>query len=350
MNPCCIRLVVASVALASCTGQTRATPPAGPQKREPAPASAEPVAARARFVAPRPADRVLALEAAGRLLAPPNARAELTMPVAAQVLRVRTSEGQHVERGQVVVELAVPEAARAAGQLEGARLRIAAYRARLDQLELLRGEGLARGQELAEARARLAEAQASEREALAFSQTMESLGLRRQGNHYELVAPLSGTVVAVHAPLGSVRGPADGALFEIVGGAPTRVEARFAFALPERAEYRLLARDGEPIALRLIAQSPEVTQEDASRRAWFEAAQPIALPLGSPVRVRMLAKPGSWVVPESALVEKDGRRGLRTQRAAFVPVTLIARLGSEALVAAELSPDDRLAEEGTPAP
>jgi multidrug efflux pump subunit AcrA (membrane-fusion protein) len=181
------------------------------------------VSATARFLPLRAPETVHALEAAGKLLAPPNTRAELTMPLPSSVLRVRVAEGQRVERGQVLVELAVPEAARAAGQLEGARLRGDAYRARLQHLEALRTEGLARGAELADARSRLAEAQAAEHEALGMLQTVESAGLRRHGQRYDVISPLAGIVVEIDAPLGSMRGPSDGPLVKISGGAPTRV-------------------------------------------------------------------------------------------------------------------------------
>ncbi len=329
--------------LAACTGAQ----PQVAEKVMPETASgAEPaMSAEQRFVPVRAPEGVHALEAAGRLLAPPNAHAEITLPLAASVLHVSVNEGQRVERGDVIADVAMPEAARAAGRVEGARLRIDAYRERLAHLDALRSEGLARGSEVADARARLAEAQADEHEALAMLQTVESVGLRRRGNRYEVTAPLSGVVVQVDAPIGSVRGPSDKPIVRITGGAPTRIEARFAFPLPADAAYELIDVSGRATPVFLVAQAPEVMVGDAARVAWFDAKTPLLSPQGSAVRVRMVPASGGFVVPSAALIKQAGGFVVRTRRAGNVEVALLVSLGGEALVRGALTADDVVAEQ-----
>lgn len=298
-----------------------------------------------RFSPVRSPDTVHALEASGRLLAPPNSHAEVTLPLSAAVLHVKAVEGQSVERGTVLAEVAMPDASRAVGQMEGARLRSEAYRSRLEHLEKLQAEGLARGSELAEARARMAEANADEHEALAVLSTVESAGLRRRGNRYEVLSTMAGVVVSVDAPIGAMRGPSDPPLFHIAGGAPSRVEARFSFPLPAEASYELVDSSGRTFPLSLVSQAPEVMAADATRLAWFDAKAPLPLPQGGAVRVRVVAPTGSFVVPSTALVRERGDLSVRTRRAGLVQVQLLTSLGSEALVRGALVAEDVVAEE-----
>jgi multidrug efflux pump subunit AcrA (membrane-fusion protein) len=236
----------------------------------------------------------------------------------------------------------MPELARAQGQLEGARLRAEAYAARLKQLEELRSEGLARGADLAEARARLAEAQAAAREADALIGSVESAGVKRHGKHYDVVAPLAGVVVAVNAPLGSTRGPSDGAVCTIAGGRATRVEARFGFDLPKQASYELWALGRRQSGLRLVAQAPEVSVNDATRSAWFELTDKTDLPQGTSVRVRMQVPEGTWVVPQNSLSQREPESV--TTAHGSVNVEVLTMFGPEVLVRGALSAEDSVAE------
>jgi hypothetical protein len=297
-----------------------------------------------RWVAVQEANNAPAFELIGRLLPPPNAHAELTLPLPATVLRVLVDHGKQVERGAPLVEVAMPEAARATGRLEGARLRMEAYRARLTHLETLRTEGLARGAELADARARLAEASADEHEALAVQQMVEAAGLRRRGNHYEVLAPLSGVVVEVDAPLGSMRGPSDGPVVKISGGTPTRIEARASFPLPKGARYEWVAGLPGAPALRLVSEAPEIMPEDATHLVWFDAERPIELPHGSIVHVRVVPPDNSWLVPSTAVLHDAAQPAVRTRRAGRVAVDVLCDMGNDTLVRGALQSSDMVAE------
>ncbi len=309
-----------------------------------APAAAA-VSSATRWQPPRSPEGVHALEAVGRLLPPPNSRAELTMPLPATVLHVFVVPGRTVERGEVLLDVAVPQAASAEGQLAGARLRENALQARLSRLQQLSQEGLVRASEIAEARARLADAQAVAREAQALLGAVRAAGLRRRGEKCELRSPIAGVVVEVNAPLGSVRGPGDGPVVTISGGQPTRVEARFAFPLPRDAAYVLIDDAQQEHPLSLVSQAPEVMPQDAMRLTWFDAQAPLALPHGAAVRVQMRPPKDAWVVPASALLREGVVLRVLTAKRGAVAVELMAPLGSEMLVRGALTAGDLVAED-----
>lgn len=302
-----------------------------------------------RWTAVRRAADVRSFEATGRLLAPPQARAEVTLPLSATIIGLRVAAGEQVRAGQLLAEVAIPEAARAQGQLDGARLRASALSARLSQLQELRSEGLARGGELADAQARLAEANASEREASALLDTVASTGIRRHDKHYDVLAPIAGTVVATNAPLGSSRGPQDGPICVISAGAASRVEARFGFDLSTLggASYELWSQTARVAGLRLVAQAPDVNPGDATRLAWFDLVEPVALPQGSLARVRLHLPDDCWVVPLEAL-STGAALSVETSRGQRVPLQLLATLGREALVRGPLAADDLVAQREQP--
>jgi hypothetical protein len=202
---------------------------------------------------------------------------------------------------------------------------------------------LVRGAELAEARARLAEAQAAAREAEALIDTVESVGVHRHGKHYDVVAPLAGVVVTVNAPIGSTRGPSEGPVVVISGGDASRVEARFGFSLPRSAEYELWAQGRRQSALRLIAQAPEVSANDATRAAWFELVDKTELAQGSAVLVRLRMPADTWVVPQSSLALQEPTT-LSSARGPL-KVEVLTTFGTEALVRGALNADDSVAEQ-----
>lgn len=331
-------------ALAGCSAAAES--PVTPEAARPEPPSAADSNHEIRSPIRRASD-VRSFEATGRLLTPPQASAELTLPLQATITALHAAPGDRVEAGQVLAHLVVPEAARAFGQLEGAELRAAAHAARLEQLEALRGEGLARGAELADARARLAEAKAAEHEARALLDTLASAGLYRRSRSHELRAPVAGVVTALNATLGSTRGPSDGPVYAIAAGQPRRIEARFAFELPRGAHFELWARERRVASLRLVNEAPQIDPGDATRIAWFDASEPVDLPHGSTVRVRVRLPEDSWVIPRKAL-RPGSPPTVHTQRTGALPVELLATLGSEALVRGALRPEDLVREAEAP--
>lgn len=270
-------------------------------------------------------------EGTGQLLAPARGRASVALPLTASIVELRADKGQEVRENDVLAVVIIPEAARAAAQLAGERLRQEAYRERLQHLERLRAEGLARAGEITEYKARLRESEASALEAQALLATIEATGLRRRGRGYEVRAPLSGVIVELHAALGGVHGPSDGPLLVVLGGVATRVETRFAFAPPLDVSYRLLAPSGASVGLRMSAKAPQLSAADATQVCWLELEQPIDLAPGTLVRVQIVPAPDLWVVPQSALTP-----ALQPSGADAIVPTVLATLGDQALVRARL--------------
>jgi biotin carboxyl carrier protein len=289
------------------------------------------------WVHPQSLDDNDVFQGAGPLLAPAQARASVALPFTASVTELRADKGQHVREGAVLATVVIPDAARAAAQLDGERLRQEAYRERLQHLERLRAEGLVRAGEVAELKARLRESEATALEAQALLATIEATGLRRRGRGYEVVAPLTGVVVELRAARGGVHGPSDGPLLVVAGGLATRVEARFAFAPPDGVGYRMIAPDGSVTGVRLSAKSPQLSAADATQVCWFELEQPTELAPGTLVRVQVVPAPDLWIVPRSALTT-----GLRLATGATVAARVLATLGDQALVRASLAADAQL--------
>lgn len=278
-----------------------------------------------------------AFDATGQLLAPADARASVALPLTASVIELRTDKGQHVQKGAVLAVVVMQEAARAAAQVEGERLRQEAYRERVQHLERLRAEGLARAGDIAELKARLRESEATTLEAQALLATIEATGLRKRGRTYEVRAPLTGVVVELHASRGVVHGPSDGPLLVVAGGEATRLEARFAFAPPPDVAYRALTPDGRTLSLRLRATAPQLSAADAAVQAWFDLQDPTEVAPGTLVRVQIVPAPDLWIVPRSALGP-----ALRPLGGAAVTARVLATLGDQALVRAQLPADARL--------
>lgn len=276
-------------------------------------------------------------EATGQLLAPAQARASVALPLTASVIELRSDKGQHVAQGDVLAVVIIPEAARAAAQVEGERLRQDGYRERIQHLERLRAEGLARVGDISELKARLRESEATTLEARALLETIEAAGLRKRGRTYEVVAPITGVVLELRAARGDVYGPSDGALISLAGGAATRVEARFAFAPPRDVSYRLLAPDGRTVGLRYGASAPQLSTADATLTCWFDLQEPIDLAPGTMVRVQIVPAPDLWVVPRSAIGPT-----LQPVQGPGVAARVYATLADQALVRAQLPADGRL--------
>jgi multidrug efflux pump subunit AcrA (membrane-fusion protein) len=311
-------------------------------------ASAEaPVSRVGRWVAPRSPELAPALELPARVLSPPDGRAELAAPVEATITRVHVAEGQRVRAGDRLVDLHVPEAIRAEGALAGARLRAAAHGERLGVLVALQREGLARGGELADVRARHAEALADERGALASLRALDLAGVAKHGDQRSLVSPIEGVVLGVSAPLGASRGPDDPPLVTIAGGRARRLEARASFTLPKGGTFTLAQPGEAPIALELVSEAPQVSVHDSTRLVWLDLREPTALAHGALVRVRYAPEKGSWLVPRGAVVREAGRSIVHTKARGAVPVTVLGELPPDALVAGALEASDRVAEEGS---
>jgi multidrug efflux pump subunit AcrA (membrane-fusion protein) len=277
------------------------------------------------------------LEAPAVAIAPATASAALGMPLTGRVTRVRVRLGQHVERNQPLIDVAMPELIRAAAAIEAADLRQRAYSERLAHLQTLAASGLARGSELSEARAQLALVQAdkaSARASLRAAGVTDVSGL--EDGVAALRAPIAGTVVTLDARVGEVREPVGRPLLELAADAPVQIEVRFAYPPPASARFAWVASSG-PIPLVLEAVSPRVNAADGTWSAWLHEVEGSAIAAGSASLVRIEAPADAVVFPSSAL---DPTQHV-TRAGARVPVQVFMR-GQGEVIATGLAAGDEI--------
>lgn len=343
-------VLASSLATAFAAGCSKPSETAAPLVGASAGASAEVAVSRVgRWVAPRSPEAAPALELPARVLSPPDGRAELAAPVESTIAKVHVAEGQRVRAGERLVDLHVHEAVRAEGALAAARLRANAHGERLGVLVTLQREGLARGAELADVRARHAEALADERQALASLRALDLAGVAKHGEHRALVSPIDGVITSVAAPLGASRGPDDPPLVTIAGGRAKRLEARASFSPPRGGTFTLLRGGEPPLPLELVSEAPGVASHDSTRLVWLELREPAELVQGALVRVRFTPAKGAWLVPAAAITRDRDRFVVHTRTRGIVPVTVLAELLPDALVSGALEASDRVAEDGAAA-
>jgi multidrug efflux pump subunit AcrA (membrane-fusion protein) len=342
------RAVVAMV-LASACEKTPAT-----MVLSPPPALAA-TSATTRWVETRSAEDTALLEAPARVLPSPEGIASLSPPLQARVVKLRVRPGQRVAAQDPIIDVLMPELLHAAGDLVGEQLKVDAFTKRRAQLELLKGEGLARLAELAEVDALLATARA---DAQAARATLRASGVSDKQAEalvngdgvLSLRSPIAGLVTAVDAVPGEVRDPAGKPMVQIVGAGEGRVEARLP-SIPGGGAHFLFLAGSVAAPVELISISPRFEQSDGARLAWF-SADAGALPIGATGRVRVSADPSWRVVPSRSLIERSGAARVRVKTAEgsqLVDVQLIAKSGAEAVVTG-LAENAVVAADGTEAP
>lgn len=320
----------------------------------PAPPAAPPAqsSARTAWVHPRPPQGVALTEAPAQVLAPPEGAAALGLPFRGSVTRIGVRPGQKVRKGEVLVEVLMPEVVRAAGDFEAASLRREAYERRTEQLKALREQGMARVFELAEAEANLAEARAAQRSAQALLRVAglegsAAAGVAQRGT-VPLRSPVDGIITAVDAVLGEMRESGSAPLVRIAGEGPARLEARLSHALPEEASFEFSAPGLGAVPVKLVGRAPAVDVRDGTTAAWFEPEPARTLPAGlqGTVRVKADGLPEVTVVPARALVLEGGevavlvREGEGHRRQ---PVRVVVQSGADALVRGPLKETDAVA-------
>lgn len=304
----------------------------------PPPPTAAASSVDAAWVAVRAANRHALLEIPAVALAPPDARAQISVASRARVLRVLVAPGDEVAAGAPLVEVAYPELAVAAAAHLAAADQLAAQERRRAQLETLRAEGLARVGDLATVEVEIARLR-GERDVAAATLRAAGLapadapGLVASAGKSPLRAPFAGVVVATDAAIGQLREADGGPLVELAAGGARRIEARITDALPEGAPLRFVAASGGERPARVIRRDPR-RDSDGTSRVWLEI-EGDDLPAGEPGRLRAVVGEDVVVVPAAAIAQ-DATGDHVWRRAADgrqrVAVTVVMRSGADALV------------------
>lgn len=344
-------ILVGALAVAGChEAQSQSKPEAGPARSSlPSP-----------WVAARAPSGLSLLEAPAEVLAAPGSVGVVAPPATARVTKVYVRAGERVDKGARVVEVLMPELVTAAGNLGAATTRIEAYRARKQQLEQLRAEGLARAAELADVVTKLAEARADQQgaEARLAGGGLDARAAQRllsDGGALALTSPVAGVVVEIDAVVGEQREP--GRPFaRIAGGGDTRIAARLAHAPPSGARFQFQSASGEKVPLTFISEAPLVDARDGTRPFWFTPASGARLLPGQSGRLHVMVDgagkgPGLVAVPAGAL-SLDGDHAELTLRDGAgdkrITVEVIATSGADALVRGPIAVGDQVAAEARP--
>lgn len=187
---------------------------------------ARPVPETLRLAAVEKRSIVHRIEAVGRLDVP--SRIEVSSPVAGRLVEIAATPGERVEAGSVLARLDAGSTTLAlagahaalqatAAQTARARVVLSALEQERKHLEELARRGLASSQQVAKARAEEVEAQAALRAARAEQAVVANQvsTVELQKKLHEIVAPVSGVVLAAPDRLGAAVAPESGPLFEI---------------------------------------------------------------------------------------------------------------------------------------
>jgi multidrug efflux pump subunit AcrA (membrane-fusion protein) len=287
------------------------------------------------------------------MLAAPGSARTLGVPFRARIETVHVGPGARVRAGETIFSVAMPEVAAAAASYVSSGLRVGALQRRKAQLESLRGEGLARLQDLSEVEVKLAEAASDERIASATLSaaglsTDQADGIAKAGGRVPLRSPIDGVVVALDTTAGESCEPsARLARIEAVGSG--LLESRLPAALAEAGSFQFVPTSGPGRTAHLASRAPGLDPRDGTVLAWLKVEGP-PLPAGLTGKLRARLGEGSLavLVPSGALAWSDGhavvmrRRGEQPEQ---LPVRVLSSTGADALVVGALQPGDEVAAE-----
>ncbi len=127
--------------------------------------------------------------------------AHVTPRVAGAAREVRRQVGELVQKGTVLAVIDSRDLADVQREYFAAQERLALAKATFERAELLKRENISADKDYLEARQALAEAQIEHRSA---AQKLKAIGGLAKGGGYELVAPLTGTIIEKHINVGEV--------------------------------------------------------------------------------------------------------------------------------------------------
>lgn len=338
-----MRRALAIAALLAACGEAAAPGPA--DAPEPAPTGA------ARWTPVRRPSEGTLLEHPARVVADSTASGEVGAPFRARVVHVHVRPGALVAAGDPVLDVVMTEVLDAAATVVGLRGRIAAFRARAEELERLRNEQLVDAARVFEQRAALAELEAEQARAIAVlrSASVDPADAARvlRAGAITLRAPSEGVVRSLEARLGETREPGGVPFARIVGTSEARIEVRSSGALSTASTLSFEGTDGMVVPLAPEPVARVVDPDDGMHVTWFSPRDPVRLTDGLRGRVRLaLQATDLFEVPiSSVVIETDGthvfvRRGEDVER---VEVSVVASSGASAFVRAPLRDGDLVA-------
>lgn len=127
--------------------------------------------------------------------------AHVTPRVAGAAREVRRQVGELVQKGTVLAIIDSRDLADVQREYFAAQERLALAKSTFERAELLKRENISADKDYLEARQALAEAQIEHRSA---GQKLKAIGGLTKGGGYELVAPLTGTIIEKHINVGEV--------------------------------------------------------------------------------------------------------------------------------------------------
>ncbi len=257
-----------------------------------------------------PAQVTLKVRATGTTLAAPGAELVVTAPFPARVGQIPHGEGDHVARGQLLVEFDIPslnsDMASRESALTQSRARVANAEAARTRLAGLLDQGIAARREVEDADKELSDAKAALAEA--------SVGLdssRRLLDRGRVIAPFSGVVVRrFHNPGDLVDASASDPVLRFADPARIEVEA----LVPASDVPRIAAR--QPVDVRgpgdshwtgvVLATPAVVDAATASAHVRVSISGGTSPPLGLPVEVTItvLERAAAVAVPATAVVKR----------------------------------------------
>ena len=289
------------------------------------------------------------LEFSARVIAAPEASAEVGAPARARVVGIPARPGQHVEKGDAILEVVMPDVLEATASYLGASDRLRVHRERQTELEALLAQSLVDRSRVFEQRAIVSELEADRARSLAVLQSAgvsaaSARSMLAEGK-ISLRAPIAGIITALDAHLGEVREPASEPFARLAADALSTIEIRSPEAPPNGATATFEAQDGRRFPLHTPASTTAIDPTDGTHLAWFVTDPPAPLPHGLRGRIRFSFS-DAWEIPPTSILKDHARAHVIRRgpsRDENVEVEILAVLGDRAIVRAALTDADSVA-------